>query len=1233
MSENLSVKQDLSSPIVQTIGGEPWQYPVSSEDSSVIGELRTKFGELDLPLILIEDPLNVRVADIDEATAHIKCVADRLAMRIRLRGLVDRAKVAREAQEHEAKIAREDQEHEAKMAREARERQFQREQNDADHHVQLQLNREKKGFSGTSLVTQHIKQQSISGQIGEEKSVKVQEAAEDAGREDECQGLVDVHVTEKTSHPTGEYDSRKALDHFRQYASFDSSRHFKKTSGRATEEYHVRELPMEIPLRYQTDGRWGDKGIKLSNVLFGWDTKTFYDDILRNRSKEISMSWGGRPDELAPRDFLEELVAKIEYDDASPKGFFQFILFHLDEGMRFLAKNHVRENLHEDERNARLLCLWDFILNVRGKECPVDHVVVESVKQGNMSAEGYFEVWSRLIEEVRRFRTVSKSDGLRFEKFWAKNLSLYYRLRWQNLDDKKWTFLQKKERLVQEDENYSINVEEHYLPSGLHRSEELLVRENIFSMALGRKIRHESVRDLSVVSQKDVDIRYRSFVQDPFAYVKPAREGKSYVDKITTVKEKKEIWKPKTWKNDWKEKDASKDAVKDYSKEGMTGKKFWKPLEELECYICHKKGHLANKCPEKKTIGKRTESKSEKPAEMKAKYVTLENWSYKSPDYDGDLSESPHVKRADPVFYSLRRNAEIDPSKDIPASVIQSSVDFGLLERLEFEEAMIDDKSAEKFSRSEAMKRFSSPPVLKRWKIKGKDNQIKDLIVMWDSGAGTNVMNEEMADDLINTGFGVGHPIEPIKLSGISGVPNLIKKELIVDVVKGNSAERIALLISSSSGITVPLISTKTLEILDQLRDEKEENWKIQDASGYSLYLRRLEFEEKKDNEEQLYVFEIDWDFEKEMVVDRIWDPKRLIDKLSNEERESYFNEIAVYIEKGLWTRDPPSIAPNAVCFPVVQNQKTTKVRPVLDCRCLNSRLPPASMSKVSIHQCVAELQAHGWRKKIRIYDIKRAFYSIRLRKYRVGINTGKEILSSNRLVFGLAIGPAALRQALNIILAKVQVKGCKHVRFGDDILVMGSSEYDLDSWENLMMIETKKCGFEIPEVKIVRPMIGQVFRWLGMNMKFSDSGLGFFRREFTEIPNSNEITKRDVYRLCGDAVRIVRSLHETHAASIADQIRGMMTGDLDWDQPLPNELGITIVGLLENLASVWNRQCDFQLLEMQSSSNLVLCTDSSKIGCGWTLSCDNKLLSSGMKRFTQSAKTGIVTGKKFLVC
>ena len=1068
---------------------------------------------------------------------------------------------------------------------------------------------------------------------------------------EEGQDSVDAHVTEKTGHPTGGYVSQKAPDPHRQYASVDSWRHFKKTSGRATEEYNVRECPVEIPLKYQTDGRWEDKGIKLNNVFFGWDTKTFYDDVLRNNSKEVSMSWGGRPDELAPRDFLEELVSKIEYDDASPKGFFKFILFHLDEGMRYLVKNHVRENLHENERNAKLLCLWDFILNIRGKECPVDHGVVESLKQGNMSTEGYFEVWSRLIEEVKRSRAVSKSDGARFEKFWVKNLSLYYRLRWRSFESfdrkKKWTFLQKIEMLVEEDENYSTNIEEHYLPSGLHRSEELLVRENIFSMALGRKIRHESVRDLSLVSQDDVDTRYQSFVQNPFVYIKPARKGKSYVDKILVGSEKKEIWKKsfnppqqRMWKNDWKEKEASKekdvskDVIKDYAKERMREKKLWKPLEELECYICHKKGHLANKCPEKKTIGKRTELKSEKPAEfkpkeMKAKHVTLENWSYKNLEHDGDSSESPRVKQAmmrkqssHPVFYSLHRHVEIvDPLEDIPVVEIQSSVDFGLLERLEFEESMIDDKPAEKFSRSEAMKRFSSPPIIKKWKIRGKDNQIKDLIVMWDSGAGTNVMNEEMADGLIRTGFGVGHSIEPIEMLGISGVPKVIKKEIILEVVKGDSVEKIALLIASSPGITDPLISTKTLEILDQLGDEKEESWKIQDASGYSLYLRRLGPEEKKDSEEQTHVFEIDWDFKKETVNARIWDPKKLIENLPNEKREAYFNEIATYIEKGLWTREPANIEPNVVCFPVVQDQKTTKVRPVLDCRSLNRGLPAASMSKTSIHHCVAELQAYGWGKKIRIYDIKRAFYSIRLRRHRIGINTGEEILSSDRLVFGLAIGSAALRQALNIILTKVQVKGCKHVRFGDDILVMGSSEYDLDSWEHLMMMETKKCGFEIPEVKIVRPTIGQGFRWLGMDMEFSENGLGFFRKEFPEIPNPSEITKRDVYRLCGDVVRIVRSLHETHAASIADQIRGMMTGDLDWDQPLPNELGITIVGLLENLASVWNRQCDFQLLEMQNSSNLVLCTDSSKLGCGWTLSCDNKILISGMKRFTQSAK------------
>ena len=121
---------------------------------------------------------------------------------------------------------------------------------------------------------------------------------------------------------------------------------------------------------------------------------------------------------------------------------------------------------------------------------------------------------------------------------------------------------------------------------------------------------------------------------------------------------------------------------------------------------------------------------------------------------------------------------------------------------------------------------------------------------------------------------------------------------------------------------------------------------------------------------------------------------------------------------------------------------------------------------------------------------IKRVFYSIRLRRHRVGIDTGQEILSSDRLVFGLAVGPAALKQTLNVILNKIKVENCRHVRFDDDILVIGNTEQELDSWENLVMIETKKCGFEIPEVKIVRPTIGQKFRWLG-------NGHGIFRKWF----------------------------------------------------------------------------------------------------------------------------------------
>ena len=68
----------------------------------------------------------------------------------------------------------------------------------------------------------------------------------------------------------------------------------------------------------------------------------------------------------------------------------------------------------------------------------------------------------------------------------------------------------------------------------------------------------------------------------------------------------------------------------------------------------------------------------------------------------------------------------------------------------------------------------------------------------------------------------------------------------------------------------------------------------------------------------------------------------------------------------------------------------------------------------------------------IRIYDLRRAFYIIRLRRSKIGVNIGGKSLSSGRMIFGLAVGPAALKQALTIILDKTSTEGCKPIRFGD---------------------------------------------------------------------------------------------------------------------------------------------------------------------------------------------------------
>ena len=95
-------------------------------------------------------------------------------------------------------------------------------------------------------------------------------------------------------------------------------------------------------------------------------------------------------------------------------------------------------------------------------------------------------------------------------------------------------------------------------------------------------------------------------------------------------------------------------------------------------------------------------------------------------------------------------------------------------------------------------------------------------------------------------------------------------------------------------------------------------------------------------------------------------------------------------------------------------------------------------------------------------FELFIAFYSIRLRRSRIGISIGGKLLSSDRLIVGLSVGPAALKQVLTMI----KVKDCIYVRFGDDILILGESDDLLGQWAKELMFLLVTSGFEIPKSK-----------------------------------------------------------------------------------------------------------------------------------------------------------------------
>ncbi|KAF4664373.1 hypothetical protein FOL47_005154 [Perkinsus chesapeaki] len=352
------------------------------------------------------------------------------------------------------------------------------------------------------------------------------------------------------------------------------------------------------------------------------------------------------------------------------------------------------------------------------------------------------------------------------------------------------------------------------------------------------------------------------------------------------------------------------------------------------------------------------------------------------------------------------------------------------------------------------------------------------------------------------------------------------------------------------------------------------EGWiSVNNAEGYRIRLVRLTDEDVRDTPTQKYRFMVDWDETKSKGDRRSWSPNRLLQKLSPEQYELWLKELEMYENRQWWERVFPGEVPDdtATAFPVVSMAKTTKVRPVIDARVLNVKAPVASSKKHSVASIVQKLRGTltpG--KQVRQYDLARAFYRLAI-SHPIFINYGRGItMRSTRLSFGLAIGPGALEQSLDLVWSILEhyFPTVTTIRMMDDILVISCQE-TLENFELILNQTLNLVGFDIPEEKKA-VWSTDYSKWLGAYWSWDGSVLRM-KPPLIEAAVSN--CKRDVFCLAGRFISLWFSLEEVQARSHCDWARRISASQsLGFDDPLPPDIHKEVNNHLFAAVEAWAR-------------------------------------------------------------
>lgn len=369
--------------------------------------------------------------------------------------------------------------------------------------------------------------------------------------------------------------------------------------------------------------------------------------------------------------------------------------------------------------------------------------------------------------------------------------------------------------------------------------------------------------------------------------------------------------------------------------------------------------------------------------------------------------------------------------------------------------------------------------------------------------------------------------------------------------------------------------------------------------------------------------------------------------RLTKEQRALFDEQIQDNIDKKFWKKICADEIPRtelpyvATVFPVIAKEtKTTKVRPVVDCRPLNSKLAPSFSKRLDWRTPLLRLRLLAMTKgvnSIDVLDLRKAYYSIHCRS-PLFCRIAEQFYRVDRVLFGVAFGPSALQCAMDLFLMIVK-RVYLYMTKNDSASIVDLLE---DYFDDLILVASeilfvtilKKVGLVFGFMfKHERLQTGGRTNLFGTDIQLERDGLKIFcpiPEIASELVNCKVLTKRQLYKLAGK-MSIDRTLTHAPIRGLSDILRSLASGP--WDE-ICNSTAIDSV-LEQCKMYISQLTCSNGHLCIPASTSegnkLEIVTDASKECCAYQVTCNNQVLMNHISICKKSAKSDHSNDKELL--